>query len=360
MSREFLTKDYFFELPAELIAAEPLIERTASRLLVFNRIKNTIEHRYIKDLPQILDSSYSIVANNTKVIRARLLGERLGTGGKVEFFLLKKVKTSPDILPQWQGLMKAGAKISPGFEFRVNGIHGKVLARHDTNAGAIFTAEFSVDPVAAQIGEVPLPPYIQAKLEEKKPDLTSEKTLIEYNTLFASQEGSVAAPTAGRHFTPDLIAQLIANGIDWNEITLHVGLGTFKPVTVTDLREHQMHAEEACITERVALVLNTVKKAPQKILSIGTTTTRTLESFCNPEGILESGTRDLDIFIYPGSGHQWKFVDAMITNFHLPESTLLMMISSFIGSREKALGIYQEAIKEKYRFYSYGDALLIL
>ncbi len=351
----FLTRDYFFDLPSELIAAEPLLRRDDARLLVVNRIQGTLDHRHIKDLPQILDSSFSIVVNNTKVIRARLLGERVGTGGKVEFFLLRRLGPS-----RWQGLMKTGAKVSPGFEFVVNRIHGKVIAREDTNAGAIFTAEFSKDPVDAQIGEVPLPPYIQTQLEGKSVDLTSEKVLNEYNTLFASEEGSVAAPTAGRHFTPELIAQLRARGIAWNEITLHVGLGTFKPVTVKDLREHTMHAEAATISTEVAQELNAAKRSGRKILSVGTTSTRTLEGFCSEEGILASGTRELDLFIYPGSDHRWKFVDAMLTNFHLPESTLLMMVSSFIGSRERTLEIYQEAIRARYRFYSYGDAMLIL
>lgn len=351
----FLTKDYHFELPEGLIAATPLEKRDDSRLLVVNRTLNSVQHRQMKDLPQILDSNYALVANNTRVIRARLLGERVGTGGKVEFFLLRK--NSPT---QWQGLMKTGSKVSAGFEFVVNGIQGKVIAREDTNAGAIFTAEFSQDPVLAQIGEVPLPPYIQSKLEGASVDLTSEKVLNEYNTLFAKEDGSVAAPTAGRHFTPSLIDELKMKGISWNEITLHVGLGTFKPVTVSDLREHQMHAESATISESVAHTLNHEKKIGKKILSVGTTSTRALEGFCDSAGLLESGSRDLNIFIYPGSQHRWRFVDAMLTNFHLPESTLLMMIASFIGSRERTLEIYQEAIREKYRFYSYGDAMIIL
>ena len=365
----FSTRDYFFDLPPELIAAVPLAQRDESRLLVVNRAAGTIEHRQIKDLPQILDSSYSLVANNTKVIRARLIGERVGTGGKVEFFLLRKATVNEGELPRWHGLMKTGSKVSVGFEFVLKAgtenITGKVVNRTDTNAGAIFTAEFSRDPVEAQVGEVPLPPYIQAKLMESagQPggilDLTSEKVLNEYNTLFASEEGSVAAPTAGRHFTPDLIELLKTLKIDWNEITLHVGIGTFKPVVVNDLREHRMHAEMATILPQTMRDLNKAKRTGKKILSVGTTTTRTLEGFTT-EGKLASGTRDLDIFIYPGSGHEWKFVDAMLTNFHLPESTLLMMVSSFIGSRERTLEIYAEAIREKYRFYSYGDAMLIL
>jgi S-adenosylmethionine:tRNA ribosyltransferase-isomerase len=352
----FLTKDYHFELPEDLIATHPLQERDQSRLLVVDRQSRTISHHRIADLPNLLKPHYSLVANNTKVIKARLLGERVGTGGKVEFFLLKKITAT-----RWQGLMKAGAKVTVGFEFLVQGVLGRVIARDDTNAGAIFTADFSQDPVRAGIGEVPLPPYIQQKLEiNARPDLASDQVLNDYNTLFATEEGSVAAPTAGRHFTPALIEELAQRGIDWNEITLHVGLGTFKPVTVTDLREHTMHAETAIVPPALADHLNAGKKAGRKILTIGTTSTRTLEGFCDDSGVLQSGSRDLDLFIYPGSNHRWKMVDALLTNFHLPESTLLMMISSFIGSREWTLEIYQEAIRQRYRFYSYGDAMLIL
>ncbi len=352
----FLTKDYHFDLPEDLIATHPLQERDQSRLLVVDRKSRTVSHQKVSDLPSILPPYFSLVANNTKVIKARLLGERVATGGKVEFFLLKKISPT-----RWQGLMKAGAKVTVGFEFMVQGVLGRVISREDTNAGAIFTADFSQDPVSAGIGEVPLPPYIQQKLEiASRPDLASDQVLKDYNTLFASEEGSVAAPTAGRHFTPALIAELAHQGMDWNEITLHVGLGTFKPVAVTDLREHTMHAETAIVPPALADHLNAAKKAGRKILSIGTTSTRTLEGFCDDAGILQSGSRDLDLFIYPGSTHRWKFVDALLTNFHLPESTLLMMISSFIGSREWTLEIYQEAIRQRYRFYSYGDAMLIL
>ncbi len=363
----FQTKDYHFHLPEELIASTPLQQRDASRLLVYRRgqgtrLEDCIQHARIQDLPQILNSSFSLVANNTKVFRARLLGERVGTGGKVEFFLLKKINHLPQ--PTWKGLMKTGAKVLPGFQFMVQGIEARVLAREETNAGTIFTAEFSKDPVSCGVGEVPLPPYIQQKILEEsqsaKPDLSSNKVLDEYNTLFAREEGSVASPTAGRHFTPELIQKLKAQGLSWNEVTLHVGIGTFKPVTASDLREHHMHAEEATIAKEVAELLNAEKKSGKKILSIGTTSTRTLEGFTDDSGKLWSGTRDLDLFIYPGSTHRWKFVDAMLTNFHLPESTLLMMIASFIGSRERTLEIYHEAIRERYRFYSYGDAMLIL
>ncbi len=352
----FQTKDYSFELPDSLIATHPLQKRDDSRLLVVNRAEQRIQHARVSDLPFILPGNTSLVANNTKVIKARLLGERVGTGGKVEFFLLKKITST-----RWQGLMKSGAKINPGFEFVVQGIRGTVISREDTNAGAIFTADFSSDPIRANIGEVPLPPYIQQKLEgPQAADLSSDQVLDDYNTLFAREEGSVAAPTAGRHFTPELIRKLAEGGVDWNEITLHVGLGTFKPVTVTDLREHTMHAETAIVPAELAEKLNSSKRSGRRILSVGTTSTRTLEGFCDDSGVLHSGSRDLDLFIYPGSAHRWKCVDAMLTNFHLPESTLLMMIASFIGSREWTLEVYQEAIQQRYRFYSYGDAMLIL
>jgi S-adenosylmethionine:tRNA ribosyltransferase-isomerase len=358
----YQTKGYHFDLPEELIASVPLHQRESSRLLVYHRSQDRIQHARISELPEILDASFTLVANNTKVIRARLLGERVGTGGKVEFFLLKKMNHT--LKPTWKGLMKTGSKVLPGFQFVVQGIEGKVLDREDTTAGAVFTAEFSKDPVENGIGEVPLPPYIQQKIMDAmsgpKPDFSSQKILDEYNTLFAREEGSVASPTAGRHFTPELIQKLSDRGIGWNEITLHVGIGTFKPVTASDLRDHHMHAEEASISVEVSNALNTAKKSGKKILSIGTTSTRTLEGFSDASGKLGSGTRELDIYIYPGSSHRWKFVDAMLTNFHLPESTLLMMIASFIGSRERTLDLYQEAIRNRYRFYSYGDAMLIL
>jgi S-adenosylmethionine:tRNA ribosyltransferase-isomerase len=366
----YSTRTYSFELPDELIASESLAQRDASRLLVVNRNKGTIEHHTIRDLPRLLNAEYEMVVNNTRVFRARLLGERIGSGGKVEFFMLKKKGER-----LWQGLMKTGARVLPGFEFQVdaNGatvtdkITAKVIAREDTSSGVLFTAEFSHDPVEAQMGEVPLPPYIVAKRlrENEHVAISPEQELENYNTTFAREVGSVAAPTAGRHFTAQLIRQLQEQGTGWHEITLHVGLGTFKPVSVEDIRDHQMHAEAATISSQTASALNLVKKRGKKILAVGTTSTRTLEGMVNPStSMLEYGTKDVNLFIHPGASegenYQWKYVDAMLTNFHLPESTLLMMVASFIGDLDWTLEIYRTAIQERYRFYSYGDAMLIL
>jgi len=368
----FSTQTYSFELPEALIAAEPLARRDASRLLVVHRGSHTIEHRRVDELPQILSSDYEMVVNNTRVFRARLLGERLldggkKIGGKIEFFMLKR--QGPNC---WQGLMKSGARVTPGFEFTVQGISAKVIAREETPSGALMMAEFSRDPLEAQIGEVPLPPYIMAqRLKQSQSSHSSHSHMRDeleiYNTTYAREAGSVAAPTAGRHFTPELIRALQEKGIAWHEVTLHVGIGTFKPVSVADVRNHDMHAETAQVPPSVAEALNLAKKRGKKILAVGTTTTRTLEGMSQEtsEGaVLGSGTQDVNIFIHPaanaGRNYHWKYVDAMMTNFHLPESTLLMMVSSFVGDVEWVREIYQEAIRERYRFYSYGDAMLIL
>jgi S-adenosylmethionine:tRNA ribosyltransferase-isomerase len=375
MSDLYSTKTYSFDLPEDLIASEALAKRDSSRLLVVNRATRTIEHRTIQDLPEILNHNYEIVVNNTRVFRARLLGERVGSGGKVEFFMLKKKGER-----LWQGLMKAGARVTPGFEFKVGEVIVKVVAREDNPAGVLITAEFSRDPIEAQVGEVPLPPYIVAKrLRENESQLgavlnatLASEELETYNTTFAREDGSVAAPTAGRHFTPELIRTLQERGIGWHEITLHVGLGTFKPVSVDDIRDHQMHPETATISSQTSGALNLAKKRGKKILAVGTTTTRTLEGMAQAnasEGasVLEFGTKDVDLFIHPaanpngeGGNYPWRFVDAMLTNFHLPESTLLMMVASFVGDTEWTHEIYRTAIEERYRFYSYGDAMLIL
>ena len=361
MSDSFSRNKYNYDLPNDLVAAEPLSARESARLLVVNRKSRTLEHRLIQDLPEILDSSFSIVANNTKVFRARLFGNRVGTDAKVEFFMLKQVGPL-----RWQGLMKTGPRVTPGFEFKVSDILVKVIDREETNAGVIITAEFSEDPLSKNVGEVPRPPYIVAKRLElaaagSTPAVKNPNELEVYNTTYAKESGSVAAPTAGRHFTADLIQKLTKKGISWSEVTLHVGLGTFKPVMVDDIREHRMHAESATISPVVAQQLNADKKAGKKILAVGTTSTRTLESFYDPKsGLLKSGTQETEIFIYPESGHSWSMVDAMLTNFHFPESTLLMMVSSFVGDTDWVLEIYREAVKQKYRFYSYGDAMLII
>lgn len=358
MANPYDTKSYSFELPEELIASEPLERRDSSRLLVVNRRSKTLDHRSVSDLPSILDPGTVLVANNTRVFKARLIGERSGTGGKVEFFMLKN--EGPLV---WTGLMKTGARVQPGFRFRIPdpagvAIEAEVTGRHETTAGVFLTAHFSRDPVSAGVGEVPLPPYIMSKRGGLRAD-----ELEQYNTVFGTQDGSVAAPTAGRHFTKELIEALKGRGMQWEEITLHVGIGTFKPVSTADLRDHHMHAESVEVNPEVARRLNAAKTEGRTVLAIGTTSTRTLEGRSVPgQGgyALSAGTGEVDLYIHPGAGYTWRFTDAMLTNFHLPESTLLMMISTFIGDLEFTLNAYAVAVRERYRFYSYGDAMLIL
>jgi S-adenosylmethionine:tRNA ribosyltransferase-isomerase len=366
--------EYSFDLPESLIAAFPLESRADARLLVVHKNARTIESRFVRELPEILPAKSVLVANNTKVIRARLKGARIlpadsllssATGsapGKIEFFLLKKL--APAL---WQGLIRSSAKITPGFCFWVGSedarINAEVISREYTNAGTIFTVKLSRDPVDAGMGEVPLPPYIVAKRNGQD---SKDDELQTYNTVYAKHEGSVAAPTAGRHFTPELIAELRSRGIDWQEITLHVGLGTFKPVMADDIRDHTMHGESSFISDEVASSILQAKSASRPIIAVGTTSTRTLEGravrTCSPNEALtlEPGEKEINLFIHPGSGHDWKLIDGMLTNFHLPESTLLMMVAAFVGDLEFTKKIYHTAIAEKYRFYSYGDAMLIL
>jgi len=359
----FETSAYHFDLPQELIADTPLETRDQSRLLVVNRRSKTLEHRTIRDLVSLLSSQHVLVANNTRVFRARLLGERLGTRGKVEFFLLSKSDSNT-----WQGMMKTGSKVLPGFQFRIpvsSGavIEAEVISRSEGPEGALFTARFSSDPVNADAGEVPLPPYIVQKRASQGIGTVFKDELSVYNTVFSKESGSVAAPTAGRHFTLDLIEKLRSMGVSWEEITLHVGIGTFKPVSTDDVRDHAMHAETTAISPEVAVRLNDAKKAGKSIVAIGTTTARTLEGRAllgKDPHVLEPGVADVNLYIHPGSGHQWTWADAMLTNFHLPGSTLLMMVASRIGDLDFTLEAYRTAIRERYRFYSYGDAMLIM
>lgn len=267
--------------------------------------------------------------------------------------------------------MKSSARIDPGFEFVVlpsgggEPVAATVVARRETNAGTIFTARFALDPMENYLGETPLPPYIASARVGTRSRLlaksyTDKQELDVYNTTFARETGSVAAPTAGRHFTPELIAKLRERGIEWCEVTLHVGLGTFKPVAVEDIREHLMHAESATVSAEVAAAVNRARAEGRSTLAVGTTSVRTLEGFWNSvDGRVDSGTRDINLFIHPGSGHNWRVVDQLLTNFHLPESTLLMMICDFAGGASMVMRAYYEAIEQKYRFYSYGDAMLI-
>ena len=360
----FKTQSYRFELPSELIASEPLLERDRSRMLVVNRLSKTLEHRLISDLPEFLGPETLVVANNTRVFKARLIGEREGTGGRVEFFLL-----SPKGPGLWEGLMKAGSRIQPGFRFKVPTLEqgfmaAEVVSRRDDPGGALFTARFEGDPVLETVGEVPLPPYIVEKRRAGGLDSRSaEEELSLYNTVYSKKDGSVAAPTAGRHFTPELIERLKRGGTGWCEITLHVGIGTFKPVSVPEVKDHRMHPETTEISEEASRELEEALRNGRRILAIGTTTARTLEARArvSPDGLaFDPGKREVNLFIHPGLDYEWKAVDAILTNFHLPESTLLMMIASRIGDLGFTLDAYREAVRQGYRFYSYGDAMLVL
>jgi S-adenosylmethionine:tRNA ribosyltransferase-isomerase len=361
---DFLLSAYRFDLPSELIAEKPLNQRTDSRLMVISKDhpERPAIHTTVNEIHQHLPAGTLCIANNSKVFKARLLGKRLDTGGKVEFFLLKELKKN-----QWQGLMRATARIEPGFKFQIQSLTGTVVQRIESkitgseSEGATFVAEFDRDPIEFGNGEVPLPPYIVAKRNELGLPAFSDSELEIYNTVFASEVGSVAAPTAGRHFDHALIQKLKSKGFDWQEITLHVGLGTFKSVVKADIREHSMHPETIRVEEAVTQKIKNALECRIPILAIGTTSARCLEAGYDPnQKTVPSGTRDVNAFFYPGCGKPWNVVQGLMTNFHLPESTLIMMVADFLGSRSRALQYYQEAIEHRYRFYSYGDAMLII
>jgi len=360
---------YDFHLPEELIANEPAHPRDASRLLVVHRTNGRIEHRRFSDLAEYVSIGDAIVANNTKVIRARLVGRRLVLengvevpSGKTEFVLLEELK--PRV---WEGLFHASAKYKVGLRFQVPTPDGKFLngtivrASIDSPHGTI-AVEFDRDPVESGAGELPLPYYIKRPGADGVSGPGRGTAIPEdennYQTRFAKIPGSAAAPTAGLHFTPELIKRLGEQGISWNEITLHVGLGTFRPVKSENVREHLMHEERYEITEDVAQKVSQIKTAKSgRVFAVGTTSVRTLESAWR-EGALPAGVGRTSIFIRPGT-HEFNVVDAMITNFHLPKSTLIMLVCAFAG-RELVLRAYEEAVKNHYRFFSYGDAMLIL
>jgi S-adenosylmethionine:tRNA ribosyltransferase-isomerase len=347
--------DYDYVLPPELIAQQPVEPRDHSRLMVLHRASQKIEHRRFLDLPEYVDAQDCVVANNTRVIPARLEGKRIlpdgGEGGRVEFLLLEEVE--PCV---WEGAFHASAKHKPGVRFRVPtpdglGLEGELVRGAFESPSGTVWARFDRDPVASGAGEVPLPHYINRQAV----DVDQER----YQTLYAKQAGSAAAPTAGLHFTDRVIESVRARGAGWEEITLHVGIGTFRPVKTTDIRSHVMHEERYVVEARVAERLSARKASGGRVLAVGTTTVRTLESAWDPErNELRAGFGRTQAFIYPG-GQPIRVVDRLITNFHLPKSTLLMLISALAG-REFVLEAYREAVREKYRFFSYGDAMLIL
>ena len=346
--------DYDYTLPEELIAQQPAEPRDSSRLLVIHRRENRWEHRRFSDLPLFLDSQDLLVANNTRVLKARLLGNRLlpdgKLGGRVEFVLLEELGART-----WEGLFHASAKYLPGLEFRVptpdgRGIRGKLIRGSGESPSGTVVAEFDRDPIEADAGEIPLPKYIE---REKPTDADQER----YQTVYAKEQGSAAAPTAGLHFTPQVMAKLKERGVGWAEVTLHVGVGTFRPVKTEDISAHVMHEERYRIESSVAREITDAKASGRRIVAVGTTSVRTLESAWR-DGAIQPGTHRTRMFIRPGH-HEFRVVDRMITNFHLPKSTLLMLVCTFAG-RDLMLRVYEEAVKEKYRFFSYGDAMLIL
>ena len=368
---EYDLSAYDYHLPEELIAQSPVHPRDASRLFVLHRGKGSTpgrwEHRMFRDLPEYLDSNDMAVVNNTRVLKARLLGNRIRTeagadtlGGRVEFVLLEELK--PHV---WEGLFHASAKYVPGLRFEIptpDGIGLKgVLVRGvaDSPSGTVV-AEFDWDPVESGAGEVPLPHYI------KRNDGITPPDEEDYQTVYAKKPESAAAPTAGLHFTDQVIESLKAKGVRWEELTLSVGLGTFRPVKENDIRNHIMHEERFEVSEKTARAITEWKAAGRRILAVGTTSTRTLESAWRPSpgdqrGELASGVGRTSLFIRPGQndGFRFQVVDRLLTNFHLPKSTLLILISVFAG-RELALAAYEEAVRERYRFFSYGDSMLIL
>lgn len=337
--------DFDFELPPERIAQTPIEPRDASRLMVLHRDSGELEHRIFRDLPRYLRTGDALVLNDTRVIPARLIGEREGTGGRVEVLLLHP--TGPDT---WETLVRPGRKARPGQRLLFGGGRLRAEVQGLTPAGGRavrFTYEGRFEDVLEELGRVPLPPYIRTELEDPG----------RYQTVYARDPGSAAAPTAGLHFTPRLLEEIAGLGVEIVYLTLHVGLGTFRPVQVEDVEEHVMHAEYYRVTEEAAARLNAARARGGRIIPVGTTALRTLETVADEAGVIRPGSGWTDIFIYPG--YRFKATDALVTNFHLPRSTLLMLVSALAG-RERILAAYREAVRLGYRFFSFGDAMLIL
>ena len=336
--------EFNFDLPQELIAQDPLEDRSSSRLLVLNKDTGAIEHHIFKEITDYLNPGDCLVINDTKVIPARLYGNKIGTDAKIELLLLKRKEN--DI---WETLVKPGKKAKPGSKISFGGglLTGEVLdVVEEGNRLIRFTYNGIFEEILDVLGQMPLPPYITHQLKDKN----------RYQTVYAKHDGSAAAPTAGLHFTPELLAILKEKGVKIAHVTLHVGLGTFRPVKVEDVTQHHMHSEFYSIEESQAKLINDTKAAGGRIISVGTTSCRTLESASGENGIVKAGSGWTDIFIYPG--YRFKVLDCLITNFHLPESTLLMLVSALAG-KEHILNAYETAVQERYRFFSFGDAMLI-
>lgn len=334
--------DFYYDLPEELIAQTPTEPRDSSRLLVYDRTNDTIEHKHFYDLPDYLKNGDVLVINNTRVLPARIYGVKAVTGAKVEFLLHKRIN-----LTDWEVLVKPAKKASVGAEFVFSDkLRAEVIEYEGEGLRKVrFSFDGVFEDVLSEIGEMPIPPYIHEKLKEKE----------RYQTVYAKENGSSAAPTAGLHFTPELLNKIRAMGVEVVEVLLHVGLGTFRPVKTENITDHKMHSEYYCVTEQAANVINLAKSEGRRVIAVGTTSVRVLESaFKN--GKLQAESGETSIFIYPP--YKYKAVDALVTNFHLPESTLIMLVSAFMG-RENALRMYETAVKERYRFFSFGDACFI-
>lgn len=337
-------KDFYYDLPEELIAQDPLEDRSSSKLLVLDKETGEVEHRVFRDILSYLKKGDCLVINDTKVIPARLIGSREGTDARIELLLLKR--REHDI---WETLVKPGKKAKPGtvINFGDGLLKGTILdVVEEGNRLIQFSYEGIFEEILDQLGQMPLPPYITHQLQDKS----------RYQTVYAKHEGSAAAPTAGLHFTRELLEQIQQKGVKIAHVTLHVGLGTFRPVKVDNVLDHHMHSEFYIVEDEAARVINETKKNGGRVICVGTTSCRTLESAAGEDGILKAGSGWTDIFIYPG--YKFKILDCLITNFHLPESTLVMLVSALAG-RENVLAAYQEAIERRYRFFSFGDAMYI-
>lgn len=338
------TSDFYYDLPKELIAQDPLEDRSSSRLLHLSMKDGSIEHRHFTDILDYLKAGDCLVINDTRVIPARLYGHKEGTGALIEILLLKRKKD--DI---WECLVKPGKKARPGAKITFgNGIlTGEILdIVEEGNRLIQFHYEGIFEEILDQLGEMPLPPYITHKLQDKN----------RYQTVYAKHDGSAAAPTAGLHFTEELLKKVQEKGVNIAHVTLHVGLGTFRPVKVDDVEQHHMHSEFYIVEEDQAELINQTKKQGGRVIAVGTTSCRTLESAADENGVIQAGNGWTEIFIYPG--YCFKMIDGLITNFHLPESTLMMLVSALAG-KERIMAAYEEAVKERYRFFSFGDAMFI-
>ena len=337
-------QDFYYELPEELIAQDPLEDRSSSRLLVLDKESGAVSHHVFKEIIDYLHEGDCLVINDTKVIPARLIGSKVGTDAKIEILLLKRKENNV-----WETLVKPGkkAKIGTKISFGEGLLIGEVIdVVEEGNRLIQFTYDGIFEEILDQLGQMPLPPYITHQLEDKN----------RYQTVYATHTGSAAAPTAGLHFTPELLKAIEEKGIDIARVTLHVGLGTFRPVKVDEITEHHMHSEFFQIDEDAAAKINMSKDSGNRVICVGTTSCRTIESAADETGHLKACSGWTEIFIYPG--YKFKVLDCLITNFHLPESTLIMLVSALAG-REHVLSAYEEAVREKYRFFSFGDAMLI-